>query len=115
MPDDAPEVQAVAMQSVTAKFYGRKGVTLQRVQLPLNPCWAYTIHRVQGLSLDAAVIDVSSNLVASVSTCFHMCRHFVPRWSPVVCAVIGSSVRVEHPSADETELRGGGGIHDKKR
>jgi len=59
---DAPEVEAVAIKPVTAKFYGRQGVTLQRVQLPLLPCWAATIHKVQGLSLDAAVIDLSSQV-----------------------------------------------------
>jgi len=58
---DAPEVEAVAIKPVTAKFYGRQGVTL-RVQLPLSPCWAATIHKVQGLSLDAAVIDLSSQV-----------------------------------------------------
>ena len=59
---DAPEVEAVAIKPVTAKFYGRQGVTLQRVQLPLLPCWAATIHKVQGLSLDAAVIDLGSQV-----------------------------------------------------
>ena len=61
MPD-APEVEAVAIKPVSAKFYGRQGVTLQRVQLPLLPCWAATIHKVQGLSLDAAVIDLGSQV-----------------------------------------------------
>ena len=51
--DDA---EVVPIEPVTAKFYGREGVTLQRTQLPLLPCWAATIHKVQGLSLDAAVI-----------------------------------------------------------
>ena len=37
-------------------------MTLQRVQLPLLPCWAATIHKVQGLSLDAAVIDLGSQV-----------------------------------------------------
>jgi len=32
------------------------------VQLPLLPCWAGTIHKVQGLSLDAAVIDLGSQV-----------------------------------------------------
>ena len=32
---------------------------MERTQLPLIPCWASTIHKVQGLSLDAAVIDLS--------------------------------------------------------
>ena len=30
----------------------------------------------------------------------------------MVYAVVGSSVRVEHPSADRIELGGGGGIHN---
>ena len=53
--DDA---EAVPIVPVMAKFYGREVVTLQRTQLPLVPCWAATIHKVQGLSLDAAVIDL---------------------------------------------------------
>ena len=52
------DAEAVPIEPVTAKFYGREGVTLQRTQLPLLPCWAATIHKVQGLSLDAAVIDL---------------------------------------------------------
>ena len=34
---DAPEVEAASIKPVSAKFYGRQGVTLQRVQLPLLP------------------------------------------------------------------------------
>ena len=45
------------MVPISAKFYGRQGVTLQHTQLPLLPCWAATIHKV-GLSLDTAVIDL---------------------------------------------------------
>ena len=52
------DAEAVPIEPVTAKLYGREGVTLQRTQLPLLPCWAATIHKVQGLSLDAAVIDL---------------------------------------------------------
>ena len=52
------DAEAVPIEPVTAKFYGGEGVTLQRTQLPLLPCWAATIHKVQGLSLDAAVIDL---------------------------------------------------------
>ena len=51
-------VEAVPIEPVTANVYGREGVTLQRTQLPLLPCWAATIHKVQRLSLDAAVIDL---------------------------------------------------------
>ena len=48
---DSSEQEAVPIEPVTAKFYGKQGVTLQRTQLPLLPCWAATIHKVQGLSL----------------------------------------------------------------
>ena len=58
---DAPEVEAVAIKPVTAKFYGCQGVML-RVQLPLLQCWAATIHKVQGLSLDVAIIDLGSQV-----------------------------------------------------
>ena len=51
-------IEAVPIEPVTAKFFGRQGVTLERTQLPLIPCWASTIYKVQGLSLDAAVIDL---------------------------------------------------------
>ena len=56
--EDGLEVDAVPIEPISAKFYGRQGVTLQCTQLPLLPCWAATIHKVQGLSLDAAVIDL---------------------------------------------------------
>ena len=36
----------------------------------------------------------------------------MPRWLHLVCTVVGSSVRVEHPSEDRIELGGGGGIHN---
>uniref|UniRef100_A0A1X7VVZ7 ATP-dependent DNA helicase n=1 Tax=Amphimedon queenslandica TaxID=400682 RepID=A0A1X7VVZ7_AMPQE len=49
--DDSSEQEAVPIEPVTAKFYGKQGVTLQRSPLPLLPCWAATIHKVQGLSL----------------------------------------------------------------
>ena len=47
------DAEAGPIEPVTAKFYGREGV-----KLPLLPCWAAIIHKVQGLSLDAAVIDL---------------------------------------------------------
>ena len=56
------EQEAVPIEPVTAKLYGKQGVTLQRTQLPLLPCWAATIHKVQGLSLDVAVIDLGPKM-----------------------------------------------------
>ena len=60
--EGSSEQEAVPIEPVTAKFYGKQGVTLQRTQLPLLPCWAATIHKVQGLSLDAAVIDLGPKM-----------------------------------------------------
>uniref|UniRef100_A0A1X7UK69 ATP-dependent DNA helicase n=1 Tax=Amphimedon queenslandica TaxID=400682 RepID=A0A1X7UK69_AMPQE len=60
--DDSSEQETVQIEPVTAKFNGKQGVTLQRTQLPLLPCWAGTIHKVQGLCLDAAVIDLGPKM-----------------------------------------------------
>ena len=57
---------AVEIMPISAKFFAKQGVTLQRTQLPLVPCWAATIHRVQGLSLDAAVIDLGPSMFEDV-------------------------------------------------
>ena len=54
--------EAVEIRPILAKFFAQQGVTLQRTQLPLVPCWAATIHKVQGLSLDAAVIDLGPSM-----------------------------------------------------
>uniref|UniRef100_A0A1X7SLQ2 ATP-dependent DNA helicase n=1 Tax=Amphimedon queenslandica TaxID=400682 RepID=A0A1X7SLQ2_AMPQE len=60
--DDSTEQDAVPIEPVTANFYGKQRVTLQHTQLPLLPCRAATIHKVQGLSLDAAEIDVGPKM-----------------------------------------------------
>ena len=54
--------EAVEIRPISAKFFAQQGVTLQRTQLPLVPCWAATIHKVQGLSLDSAVIDLGPRM-----------------------------------------------------
>ena len=55
-------IEVVEIRPVSAKFFASQGVMLQRTQLPLVPCWAATIHKVQGLSLDAAVIDLGPRM-----------------------------------------------------
>ena len=44
----------VEIMLILAKFFAQQGVTLQQTQLALVPCWAATIHKVQGLLLGAA-------------------------------------------------------------
>ena len=50
--------EAVAIEPMSVRFYGRQGTVLQRTQVPLILCWAATLHKVQGLSLDSAVLDL---------------------------------------------------------
>ena len=58
--------KAVPIKPVTVKLYGQEGVTLQRTQLHLLPCWSTTIHKVQGLSLDSAVINLGPKVFEDV-------------------------------------------------
>ena len=48
----------MAIKPMLVRFYGRQGTVLQRTQIPLILCWAATLHKVQGLSLDSAVLDL---------------------------------------------------------
>ena len=52
----------VPIQPISARFYGKEGTLLQRTQIPLILCWAATVHKVQGLSLDAAVMDLGKDV-----------------------------------------------------
>ena len=61
IPVPGCDSEAVEIRPISAKFFAQQGVTLQQTQLPLVPCWAATIHKVQGLSLDA-VIDLGPSM-----------------------------------------------------
>ena len=54
--------EAVAIEPLSVRFYGRQGTVLQRTQIPLILCWAATLHKVQGLSLDSAVLDLGEKV-----------------------------------------------------
>ena len=49
----------VEIMPISAKFFAQQGVTLQRTQLHLVPCWTAI---VQGLLLDATVIDLGPSM-----------------------------------------------------
>lgn len=51
--------RAVLPEVLTLKSVNRDGHYAQRLQVPLMLAWAVTVHRVQGLSLDSAVLDLS--------------------------------------------------------
>ena len=62
VPVSSGEQNVVPIRPISARFYGKEGTLLQRTQIPLILCWAVTVHKVQGLSLDAAVIDLGVNV-----------------------------------------------------
>ena len=62
VPVSSGEQDVVPIRPISARFYGKEGTLLQRTQLPLILCWAATVHKVQGLSFDATVIDLGVNV-----------------------------------------------------
>jgi len=50
----------VVPSTMSLEFVVRDRPYAQREQLPLMLAWAVTVHRVQGLSLDRAVLDMST-------------------------------------------------------
>ena len=62
VPVSSGEQDVVPIRPISAQFYGKEGTLLQRTQIPLILCWAAAVHKVQGLSLDAAVIDLGVNV-----------------------------------------------------
>lgn len=55
----------VRIPLVKARFPSARGdTTLERWQFPLLLSWAVTVHKVQGLSLDSAVIDLGKTVFA---------------------------------------------------
>ena len=56
---------SILIRPITANFYGKFNVHWSRTQIPLTPCWATTVHKVQGITLQHAVIDIGSTVFTS--------------------------------------------------
>lgn len=46
------------------KSFNQGVINESRTQFPIKPCWALTVHKAQGMTLDAAVVDVASAFAA---------------------------------------------------
>ncbi|XP_064619484.1 ATP-dependent DNA helicase PIF1-like [Lineus longissimus] len=56
---------AIPIQPITATFYGKYNTTINITQFPLKLCCATTIHKMQGTSLDSAVLDLGPKMFTS--------------------------------------------------
>ena len=56
------EQEVVPTEAISACYYGREGILLQRKQIPFILCWATTVHKVQDLSLDTAATDLGKRM-----------------------------------------------------
>lgn len=57
-PPEHQHSEAILIRPITASFYGKFNIHWSRTQIPLTPCWATTVHKVQGITLSHAVIDI---------------------------------------------------------
>lgn len=64
MTRNSTEHTPTMLHSVTSTFKSKNGrLQLERYQYPIVVAWAVTIHKVQGLSLDKAVMDLGNYII----------------------------------------------------
>uniref|UniRef100_A0A1X7VTN5 ATP-dependent DNA helicase n=1 Tax=Amphimedon queenslandica TaxID=400682 RepID=A0A1X7VTN5_AMPQE len=64
------------IESVTSRFMLSKNLYICRKQFPLILSYAITVHKCQGLSLDTAIIDLSTDVFGDVSNpCINKINH----------------------------------------
>ena len=65
MQGDVYKRQGVKIEPTTVEYDALRGQgKVERRMLPLILCWAVTVHKLQGTTLNKAVIDLSSNIFA---------------------------------------------------
>ena len=58
----------VKLSAIDVQFYGKFDIHWQRTQFPLTLSWATTVHKVQGITLDYAVLDIGATVFQSGMT-----------------------------------------------
>lgn len=64
-PIDHQYREAILIRPITANFFGKLNVHWSRTQIPLTPCWATTVHKVQRITLSHAVVDIGPKIFTS--------------------------------------------------
>ena len=59
---------SITIEPITVQFHGKMNTLFKRKQFPLIPSFASTVHKVQGLSLDSAVLDIGHSIFTSGQT-----------------------------------------------
>jgi hypothetical protein len=71
-------VESSKNNSIPIKPYSQefiyKGRIIDRIIFPLSPCWACTVHKIQGLLLDSVVISLGKTLFQAGQACVTMSR-----------------------------------------
>ena len=65
-PSNREHSEAFLIRLITANFFGKCNTHWSRTQIPLTACWATTIHKVQGITLSHAAVDIGSKIFTSV-------------------------------------------------
>lgn len=52
----------VTIEKITSDFEFQRNIYIPRTQFPLSLAWALTIHKAQGMSLDAVLLDLGLNI-----------------------------------------------------